>query len=74
MWLKNQVFRKHLGDRKLWCKLNMLKYTWQSSFSGIKIRKLSEKWLAPNQLISSGAKPGCSELPFSLFFCKVILD
>lgn len=67
MWLKNQIFRKHLGDRKLWCKLSMLKYTWQSLFSGIKIRKLSEKQLAPNQVIRSGAKPGCSELPFSLF-------
>lgn len=42
----------------------MLKYTWKSLFSGTKIRKLSKKWLAPNQVICSGAKPRYSELPF----------
>lgn len=64
MWLKNPIFKKHLGERKLWCKLRLLKYTWKSLFSGISIRKLSRKWLAPNQVIISEAKPRYSELPF----------
>lgn len=64
MWLENQIFRKHLGDRKPWYKWSLLKYTWKSLFSGIKVRKLSKKWLAPKQVIHSGMKPRYSELPF----------
>lgn len=70
MWLENQIFRKYLGDRKLWYKLSMLKYTWKSLFSDIKIRKLNKKWLAPNQVTCSGANPRYSELPFLFWFAE----
>lgn len=71
MWLKNPIFKKHLAERKLWCKLSLLKYTWKSLFSGINIRKLSRKRLKPNQVIISGANPRYSELPFLFLSAEI---
>jgi len=47
----------------------------KSLFTGIKVRKLSKKWLVPNLVTSSEAEPRCSEMPFSYYLQrKISLD
>lgn len=75
-WPRDHIFRTHPGDWKLGSKLNnMLKYNQKSSFSGIKVRNLSKKQVAPNNVMNSGAEPRYSELSFSFYLeTKISLD